>query len=475
MGYLDKIDSDLCDAVMGPQELLLYPIHDSILRSFDWENGTVTSISKTRAMSSLSISEPMFIDALLMTGTSFLPRFPPLRDQTLYRGGSSIVDAVNILRTSEKNVANACASFNDMLQAQEPQWLDRYMKARMAVHHYIYTSEEGAVEINAFDNLTKDNYEYLGMKIPEELLGYMNTGLIGPRLLEWFTHSRIAVDPPLYGEATDEYRRLVTTQLAPLREDALSLVLPRLNRAFLHKATHVRVWYDPDYAFSINPRTMQSKALAQSNTWNVKLQDIRQFLPAGFANPVYLEVLALASADFVEKTISRAGPVRGIDDAEMVVSITIWRFLHIRGYVDDSHKLNKWGNALATSLLAVQEATENRKVPGLEEATLFAFELIRFGLLNGTFDESLFGAPRNGTADDKASLGLIGRAATLLKLRHQMIGYTGPLNKSLLSFRALTTAVREADRDLIDSIVASMMLHGQSERTRTDSVDIRQR
>ncbi|KAL7967899.1 hypothetical protein HDV63DRAFT_381150, partial [Trichoderma sp. SZMC 28014] len=78
------IDSELCAGVMGPQELLLYPINESVIRNFDWDAGTVTAISKKRVMRALGANESMFIDAMLMTGTSFLPTFPPLQDTSIY-------------------------------------------------------------------------------------------------------------------------------------------------------------------------------------------------------------------------------------------------------------------------------------------------------------------------------------------------------------------------------------------------------
>src|SRR5437667_11060021 len=125
------IDSDQCAGVMGSQELLLYPIKDIVIRSIEWEKTTVSSLSKKQVIRGLNVSESMFIDALLMTGTSFLPPFPPLEDTTIIRTQPfTIMEAINLLRTSEKSIANACASFSDILQAQDPNWLDKYRKAR---------------------------------------------------------------------------------------------------------------------------------------------------------------------------------------------------------------------------------------------------------------------------------------------------------------------------------------------------------
>lgn len=461
---------------MGTQELLLYPIKDCVIRNIDFDNKTVTAISKKRVMRSLGVGEGMFIDALLMSGNSFLPPFPPLLEPSIYQHPFTIMDAVNILRTSDKTVATACASFNDILVAQDPNWLDKYRKARLAVHHFIHITEEGEVKVNDFDTLTQDNHEYLGLQLPAELFHYLNTGLIGARILNCITHGQILVQPTLDGTASDDYKKLMTSKIVPIKEQALGLIIPRVHRGIGHKDITMRVWFDPKFSYKINHRALQPAPSQVVGTWDVKEKDLREFFPADFAGPIYLEVLALANTDFVAKTITHSRTIRGIDSADMVTSVAIWRFLNLRGYVDESHQLTKWGNALATTLLALKEATENRPdAPALDEAALLAFELVKFGLLVGKFQEGTPGLPRKGTDADRAAVVLISQAATLLKLRHQVFGYTGPLNKSLLMFRSLSSAVREADRDLIEAIVASMFMYGQCERERTDQLEISQK
>lgn len=470
------VNSNQVAAVMGSQELLLYPVRDFVIRNIDFDNKTVTSISRKRIIHTMGSGEAMLIDALLMSGTSFLPPFPPLLEPSIYQHPFTIMDAVNILRTSDKAVATACASFNDILVAQDPNWLDKYRRARMAVHHFIHITEEGEVRVNDFDNLTQDNHEYLGLQLPAELFHYLNTGLIGPRILNCITHGRYLVLPTLDGAASDEYKKLITSKLVTILEQALGLIIPRVHRGIGHKDITMRVWFDPKFSHKVNHRALQPVPSQVVGTWDVKEKDLREFFPADFAGPVYLEVLALANTDFVEKTISRERVIRGIDSGDMVVSVTIWRFLHLRGYVNDSHQLTKWGNALATTLLALKDATETRPdAPALDEAALLAFELVKFGSLTGKYQDGTPGLPRKGSDADKAAVVLISQAATLLKLRHQVFGYTGPLNKSLLMFRSLSSAVRAADRDLIEAIVASMFMYGQCKRERDDYLEISQK
>jgi hypothetical protein len=469
------IDSDQVGGVMGGQELLLYPITDSIIRSIDWETKMVTSISKTKIIRNLNVSENMFIDALLMTGTSFLPPFPPLQDTAINpRQSFTIMDAVNMLRTSEKSIANACASFNDILQAQDPQWLDKYRKARMAVHHFIYIAENGDVKVNDYEKLTGDNHEYLGLQLPAELLHYVNTGVIGTRTLSGITHGQVIVQPTLDGFASDEYQKLITKQLIPIKEQTYALLVPRLHRGIQHKNIVMKVWFDEKFSHTINHRGIQPPPSQRVGTWDVKESAFKHNFPDDFPGLFKFEVMSLLNDEFVPHTFAKDKQIRGIDSVNNIASVAIWRFLHLRGYVNDSHKLTPWGAAMANSILSIQDTIKKqRHAQYVYEAIVVAFELIRFELLTGRNPhDELHGLPLSGTADDKASLILISRCSTLLRLRHEANGYTGPLNKNLLAFRSLSAAVREADRDLIEAIVASMFMHAQSNRDRDDHLEI---
>lgn len=54
----------------------------------------------------------------------------------------------------------------------------------------------------------------------------------------------------------------------------------------------------------------------------------------------------------------------------------MWRFLQLRGYVDDKHNLTAWGKCLEQALSTV-DPTDN-----LEDAIFIAIEMLRMNLLN---------------------------------------------------------------------------------------------
>ena len=472
------IDSDQCAGVMGSQELLLYPIKDSIIRSINWDTKVVNAISKKHIIKALNVSEPLFMDALLMTGTSFLPTFPALLEPTLIRNQPfTISDAVNMLRTSDKSVTIACtSSFNDFVQMQDPNWLDKYRRARMAVTHFIYVAENGEIKVNDFDHLTGDNHEYLGLQLPAELFHYLNTGLIGPRALGWITHGQIVFLPTMDGVASEEYKKLVATHLIPIRESTLALLIPRLHRGIHYKEIVVKVWYDKDFSHKANHRNLQSPPAPRISGWAIKDGLIKEHFPQFVSGSIASEVAALKNTDFAKATLTKE-KIKGTESGDTIVSFTIWRFLHLRGYINDDHTLTSWGSALAASLSAFEPTVKkNADVPALYEAILVAFELIRFDVLNArNKHEELRGLPLSGDDDDQASLLLISRCSTLLKLRHEANGYTGPLSKNLLAFRSLISESRAVDRDLVEAILASTFLYAQAKRERDDEWSISHR
>lgn len=467
---------------MGSQELLLYPIYDSVIRSINWETKQFTVGSKNALVKELNVTPTVFIDALLMTGTSFLPTFPPLKEPSITTAQPyTIQDAVNMLRTTEKSVASVCTSFNDILQKQDPDWLDKYQKARMAVNHFLYMdTDTNAIKVANDDNLTGDNPEYLGLRLPEEIYHYLGRGLTSGRLLSWITHKKITILPTLDGVRSEEYKKLITSQLVPTYETALGLVIPRLHRGIQFMEIELKVWFDDGFSHKItNHRNLKPNPGDQASTWDVSEEVLKgQQLPSRRAGSIGFELLALKDPKFAKATVSKAKPTswrqKSINSAEMITSVATWRFLHHRGYVNDSHELTAWGKALALAMTELEVTVkENPDVPGLDEALLLAFDLIRYDLLNAKNPHAeLFGLPMTGTEADRDSLLLISRCAVLLKLRHEENGYTGPLSKNLLAFFSQVAAVREANRDLVEATIISMFIWAQCERNRDDEVEI---
>ena len=73
-----------------------------------------------------------------------------------------------------------------------------------------------------------------------------------------------------------------------------------------------------------------------------------------------------------------------------------------------------------------------------------------------------------GSEDDKTFNMLVSRVACVAKLQHKSIGYSGPLSRQLLCYRSLISEVRSALRNLIEVVLAGLLLSGDANRDRND-------
>lgn len=464
---------------MGSQELLLYNIDDAVIvppTPANWENRYFAGYVKSELIRKVAPSPELFSDALLMIGTSFLPHFPPLADESINaRKHFTIVDAVNQLRTSEKSVANACAAFSDILARTDPNWLDKYRKAKMVIKHAVTVQLDGTISIRDYDALTGDNFEYLGLQLPPELYHYFSQSILGPRIMNEFGTLESFVFPTLDGDLSPEYRKLVTEHLPPLRETAAALISSRIHRGFQFKDIAVRYWFDESLQQKLVHRNATAQTNPRADTWGVRAASIepRESATSLSSGKLSFAVLSLQDQEFATKSISKE-KITNLTSQEELLSNVLWRLLHLRGYVNDQHELTNWGKALATTLGELTPIIKQYDdVHHIEEAAFLAFELIRFDLLhNRNSNYALMGGALRRSDSEKESCILIGRTASLLKLRHKEIGYTGPLSKNLLAFHSLIKAVRETDRDLVEAITTSMFLNGQVNRDRKDFAEI---
>lgn len=469
---------------MGSQELLLYDIHDAIITPpspDDWEKKSFSGIIKSELMKRLgTITDEILVDTLLMIGTSFLPTFPPLLDVNVIRGQPpTLVDAFNLLRTHNKSITATCQGFSDILKAVDPDWLDKFRKAKMAVDHCVTVHVDGSVHIKDYETLTEDHVKYLGYQLPSELYHYLSKALIGPRVMNCFNNSlQSVVFPTLDGETSDEYRRLVTRSLIPIKEATAAIIASRINRWYGVNSIKIKYWFDDRLETALTSSIqLQPHPNQLADTWLVPDADLKgQESGTGTsAGKLSFAVLSLQEKEFPKKTISNTnGQPRNktprLNSKSELLSNALWRLLHIRGYINDQHELTAWGKALATTLKSIGPTVRTHNdVHHLEEGAFLAYELLRFDNLNSrNRHPELTGAPLRGSDEDKANCILIGRTACLLKFRHKSIGYTGPLSKNFLSFYSIIKAVREADRDLLEAITVSMFMNNQVNRTRDD-------
>lgn len=170
-------------------------------------------------------------------------------------------------------------------------------------------------------------------------------------------------------------------------------------------------------------------------------------------------VESLQDVEFAKKTITpKASGFKPIVDRDEIEANALWRFLQLRGYVQDDHTLSPLGQCLCA---AYAKAASKE----LEEPIVVALELLRLKALNTDNIFPYSGSPQRGTDTDKRNTLLISRVACLGRLQHKSIGFTGPLSRHLLGFNSMATVVRGSLRDLVEMSLCSMLVNAHIDRS----------
>ena len=125
--------------------------------------------------------------------------------------------------------------------------------------------------------MPNDAGQYLGQRLPDEILHYMSKGLINPRILQWRTTCQVFEVPPMDGGNSPEYKELVSSKLIPLRTPVVNLLSSSLHNWYRHQSLHQTHWYSPVDPNGKRPSTtipVEKPSEAQAplivDTWNVK-------------------------------------------------------------------------------------------------------------------------------------------------------------------------------------------------------------
>jgi hypothetical protein len=149
--------------------------------------------------------------------------------------------------------------------------------------------------------------------------------------------------------------------------------------------------------------------------------------------------------------------------------------LTVRGYIDEKHNLTAWGKVLNATLTALPQLPSDKisTLLELEEASIIAIELLRFGLLSAREMFPTYGG-RPYSKDDTINRNtlLVARVACLASFSHKPIGYTGPLSRSFLAYTSMINVVRENLRDSTEACLTNLLFMGDANRERQDYWDL---
>ncbi|CAI7584445.1 unnamed protein product [Penicillium glandicola] len=463
LSYLARGSNPVVDAVFAPSEALLFDL-DKLVTRIDTEPAQFFWITKQTCQEELGrLSNEQFLDFCLLLGSPFL-RSLPLFENPAYPGKSpTIRDALPMFNAAGRSALTLCAQFEEDRRMQELQYADLYKRAYMIVKHHVYIDVDGRVGPMDPESTSSDMHELIGQRLPEELYFYLSKGIIGADVPNFLTTGEVRISLPLGTEDTEIYRQLVGDILTPIRTQSICLLANSLHRFYQTKVIRIRPWFDENSERMITLKGIPS-VKDTIHPWKIHGEQFPESIkklqaPRGSFK---FAVQSLIDSDFVSKSFAnKETPI--LSSQEDILSNVVWRFLQLRGYVDDKHKLTPWGQCLVQALSAIDPADN------LEESIFIAIEMIRLGLLNTKpWFSHVSGGPMRGSEDDKTFNMLVSRVACVAKLQHKSIGYSGPLSRQLLCYRSLISEVRSALRNLIEVVLAGLLLSGDADRDRND-------
>ncbi|KAL2361646.1 hypothetical protein RJZ56_005463 [Blastomyces dermatitidis] len=468
LAYLEKGPNRFVDAVFGPSDLFLFDI-DKVITRLDTDLSKFTWITRQICQDDLGrITNEQFVEFCLLLGSRFLRAFPPFENVAFPGKNVNIREAMTAYNSAGRNALVLCGQIEDDHRINDLPYVEHFKRALMTVKHHIIMDIDGKVGPMDAENVSNDLHELIGQRLPEELYFYMSKGILGSQVPDWLTSGELLIRLPLGAEDSEIYRRLQGDLLTPIRTQALCLLSNSLHRFYQTKAINVRTWYAPKSTRSINLKEDLPSVKESTISWKLRSdkfpESVKQLqadsLPFAFA------LRALKDQEFVSNSFSTRDAPPLSSKTEILANV-MWRLLQLRGYVNDKHRLTQWGQALEVAMSSLDPA-EN-----LEEPTFIAVELLRLGVLSSKdWFANISGGPMRGTDEEKKFNLLVSQVACIGKIRHKSIGYSGPLSRQLLSFRSLICAVRSSLRDLVEVVLASLLLNGEADRDRDDWTDL---
>lgn len=467
LSYLSKGSSYLFDAVFSYSEALMFGVERLITR-IDTERSNFFWITKQSCQDELGrLSNEQFFEFCMLLGSSFLRPFPLFENPTFPGKALNIRDGLAMFNAAGRSALTLCAQFEEDRRLQELRYTDNYKRAFLTVKHHVIMTEEGKVSPMDAENTPSDMHELIGQRLPEELYFYLFKGVLGPRIPNYLTSGEVLLSLPLGVEDTEIYRRTVGDLLNPIRAQSISLLSNSLHRFYQTKVINVRTWHDEKSDLSINLKSLPSvKETIQS--WKINDEVLPESIKSLKAprGSFTFAVQSLKDSEFASKSFS-GKDAPALSSQNDILQNVFWRFLQLRGYIDEKHQLTSWGVCLEQALTALNPADN------LGESIFIAIEMLRLGLLNATeWFTHVSGGPMRGSEDDKTFNMLISRVACTGKLRHKSIGYSGPLSRELLCYHSLIYEVRSVLRDQIEVVLAGMLLSGNVNRERNDWTEL---
>ncbi|OWZ61562.1 hypothetical protein AYX15_06241 [Cryptococcus neoformans] len=481
LAYLLQHPKGYIHAIYSSSECLMWPV-ERVITSSDWNNN-FQFVEKVRILNDLNLTSEQFLDFGILAGSS-LSRTIPLPQSEF-----SIKNIADLVRHHKSGIS-VCQNVRQEPPYKAQFYTESFWKARLAVKFSLVLTTEGACvplptvitpQQQAFtvQDVPGDLEEIFSPRIPDELYFHICRGLVSAQVVGWLTSGMIIEQQPLL--ETGEYRRfikdVITEGPTSPRCATIALLADILHPDWSKRRINVHYYFDPPYAPVRGAFVPFTDALTQSligrcSDWMVPMFNLEMELRRQNSSTIDLKLCigALASEELVHRTFKPKGD-RVLDKKDEVVANSLWRFLEVRGFVQQNHAHSLIGKALYAAY------TVSRVNDRFQEPIYLILELLRAGVLHGgkwggPEAAPLLGGPSFGDEDEQNSVRLIMRCISVLPLVSRNQQWVGPLSQELLAFNAFVRGLSKSLRQLFEAVSVHLLLSGDGRRNRDDYSDI---
>ena len=459
LAYLAARQPPYVDAVYTSASALMYGI-DTIVIDVQPSTSSFKWVNRQDGLDELGpVSFDQFINACLLSGTITLPALPPIRDPS-GSGKSDFGSVMSLMQSFQYDVPAICARFGEDPTTSASNYFEQYQRSRIAVQHIPVSSTGGLVDGLHKSQSPADIHEIIGQRLPDELLFYLQKGMVRANMLEALISHEIRHKALPDDQFYLAYRPLLRQVLTPLYAQSFTAICGPLHRYFRFREVTIRGRrLEEDTSFW--PRDSFETTQQCMNSWNVQQSTIDRYcgrLPAS-AGSLSFFIRAIGTEDFLAHSKTRKVAEKLIVSEDEIAANVVWRFLQIRGYIDTDHALTRWGKALTTAVAALNPDDH------LEEAVLLGMELTKAGLLSGNPNLADFvGQAEFSSKEERLSCGILSHVAALSpgQVRSGQVPQTR--DRGIAAFYQSSMALRSSLRDLMEMIVAALFLNGDAER-----------
>ncbi|BEI90327.1 uncharacterized protein CcaverHIS019_0303970 [Cutaneotrichosporon cavernicola] len=479
LAYLLKHPKGYIHAIWSDSEALLWPV-DRVITSVDW-SGSFTYYDKPRILADMSFSYDQFLDLALLAGCSLNRTFPLISENFSMRS------AMEYLRTGKSGLG-VCQAW--AVQLKGSGYLESFMRARLAIKYSLVLTTEGAClplplvvpppgQVVTPGDVPSDLDDIFSPRLPDELYFLLCRGMVSAQLVGYLASGVIDERQPLAD--SPEYRRfikdIITEGATSPRCTTLALLSAPLHHQWAQKRINAHYYFDPHYSPPQGAAVPTTDLLTLSlvnkcSTWMVPHHVLGDELRRQSSSTIDLK-LCIGTLE-KEETIATTKKEKGskvLERKDEVVANIIWRFLDVRGFVNNNHHQSPIGKAFHAACQAA------RVTDKLQEPIYIVLELLRAGVVHGNrfggpSAMALSGGPSFGSDEEQAYTLLFMRVLSVVPLNFRSEQWSGPLSRELLVFNSFVKATTKALRQLLEALNVHILLSGDARRMRDDYLDM---